>query len=143
MDRLDAVTQLENHSRAIKGMRRGVWLMLSGFPLVPPIGILTAFDDDFAFLFFVPVLLFIAGFARLLYGTFVQGRASRLKNKSSAAIDASNTAAQLGPTARHPELLTARVAPIGGATGNRVATSEMVQPSVTENTTRLLEDEIR
>lgn len=115
--------------KALKGVRRGVKLMLFSFPLALIAGILTANDDDFAFLFLLPVLFFVAGFARTIYGVFAEGRAERVE--------------QLGSAGRASELPPQRAVPVGAVAGQRLQTAEMIHqpPSVTESTTRLLEDE--
>lgn len=115
--------------KALKGVRKGVKMMLFSFPLALFAGILTANDDVFAFLFLIPVLCLVAGFARLLYATFVEGRAPRVE--------------QLGSAERAPELPPQRAVPVKAVAGQRLQTAEMIHqpPSVTEGTTRLLEDE--
>jgi uncharacterized protein YneF (UPF0154 family) len=123
-------------------MRKGVWVMLAGFPLALIAGLLTAIDDSLAILILLPALCFVAGFARLLYGTFIEEKAPRVKRDASQPHVASVMPEQLGTAARSPELPPARVAPIEDFTAKRVVTAEMIQPpSVTENTTRLLDDE--
>ena len=72
-------------SKALKGVRKGVKLMLAAFPLALFAGVLTANEEEFAFLFLLPVLCLVAGFARLLYGTFVEGRAPRVRQLDKAA----------------------------------------------------------
>ncbi len=103
--------------------------MLAAFPLALFAGLLTANDDVFALLFLLPVLCLVAGFARLLYATFVEGREPRV--------------GQLGPAGRGGELPPQRAVPVGAVAGQRLQTAEMIHqpPSVTESTTRLLEDE--
>ena len=50
--------------------------------------------------------------------------------------------AQLNTPPARPELSAPRVGPVESFSGHRVKTAEMVQPaSVTENTTRLLDEE--
>jgi hypothetical protein len=129
-------------SPAFRGMRKGVWIMLASLPLALVAALLTAIDDGFAVLILLPVLCFVTGFARLLYGTFIEEKAPRVKRDSSLPHTASVMPAQPGTAARSPELPPARVAPIEGFTEQRMVTAEMVQmPSVTENTTRLLDEE--
>lgn len=115
--------------------------MLAGIPLVLVTGLLAAINDALAVFVLLPVLCFIAGFVRLLYGTFIEGRTSRLKG-DAAPIHAAVGPTQLGDAARSPELYPSRFAPIEGLTEQRAKTAEMLQPSsVTENTTRLLGDD--
>lgn len=129
-------------SPAFRGVRKGVWLMLASLPLALVAGLLTAIDDGFAVLILLPVLCFVAGFVRLLYGTFIEERKPQLKNDSSQPRVASVMPAQPGTAARSPELPAARVPPIEDFGEQRIVTAEMVQPpSVTEKTTRLLDEE--
>jgi hypothetical protein len=129
-------------SPAFRGMRKGVWIMLASLPLALVAALLTAINDGFAVLILLPVLCFVAGFARLLYDTFIEDKASRVKRDFSQPHIDSVMAPQLGSAARSPELPPARTPPIKDFTQMRVVTAEMVQmPSVTENTTRLLDEE--
>jgi hypothetical protein len=129
-------------SPAFRGVRKGVWVMLAGFPLALVTGLLTAINDAFAILILLPVLCFVAGFARLLYGTFIEEKAPQVKRDAPQPDIASVMPAQRGTAARSPELPPARVEPIEDFTAQRVVTAEMAQPpSVTENTTRLLDEE--
>jgi len=103
-------------------------MMLAGFPLALFAGLLTAFNDAFAVLILLPLLCFVAGFARLLYGTFVEGRAPRVR--------------LLEDDGHGPELSTPGAVPVAGLAGQRLQTAEMLpRASVTEGTTRLLEDD--
>lgn len=117
---------------ALRGARLGALLMLCSFPLLIPIGILTAIDDDFGVFFVVPVLLMIVGFFRMLFGVFVQGRTKRKTDSEERPVLPTTTfrTVQLkqNGAAQLPE-------------GRQ--TSEVRQPaSVTENTTRLLDDDV-
>jgi hypothetical protein len=129
-------------SPAFRGVRKGVWIMLASLPLALVTALLTAIDDGFAILILLSVLCFVTGFARLLYGTFKEEKAPRLKSGSSQPQVASVILAQPVTAARSPELPPARVPPIEDFTEQRMVTAEMAEPpSVTENTTRLLDEE--
>jgi len=102
--------------------------MLVSFPLALVTGLLAAIDDVFAVFILLPVLCFVVGFARLLYGTFREGKAPRVKKDLSQ-----QHAAFVMPPARVP--------PIEGFTEQRMITAEVVEPpTVTENTTRFLDE---
>ena len=130
-------------SPAFRGVRKGVWVMLASFALALVTGLLAAIDDVFAVLLILPVLCFIIGFARVLYGVFLaEKRASLVKGAASQQQAAPLMPGQTDTAARTPELSPPRIAPIEGFTPQRMKTAEMVQPpSVTENTTRLLDEE--
>ena len=132
-----AVAQAEQLFKKQKGIRRGTWMMLASLALAVFVGMLSAVDDDFAVFLFVPFLVFIIGFIRVLYGVFFKGkRAARLKPPQQIMPG------QISTPQGRPELSAPRVAPIESFTGQRVKTAEMVHaPSVTENTTRLLDEE--
>jgi hypothetical protein len=130
-------------SRSQRGVRKGAWMMLASLALTLVVGLLSAIDDDFAVLLLLPVLCFIIGFARVLYGVFLAGKRSpQAKGAAAQPNIAPIVPGQLDTAARTPELSPPRVAPIEGFTAQRMKTAEMVQPaSVTENTTRLLDEE--
>ena len=111
--------------------------MLASLPFTAFVGLLSAIDDDFAVLLLFSVLCFVIGFLQVLYGVFLaEKRAARRKQAQPVMPAQLNT-----PPAR-PELSASQVAPVESFTGQRVKTAEMVQPtSVTENTTRLLDEE--
>ena len=118
---------------ALRGARFGVLLMLGSLPLAAFAVILTAIDDDLAFFFIVPVLIMVVGFFRTLFGIFCQGRTKR-KDR-----DAEPKALPTSPY-RPPEQLDTVTTPIQLLQGRE--TAEVRQPaSVTENTTRLLDED--
>ena len=113
--------------------------MLGSLVLTLFVGFLAAIEDDFAVLLLLPLLGFVIAIVHVFYGAFLADRRAR---KKAAANFVPTMPGQLGTPARAPELPSPRVAPIGSFTGQRGATAEMIQPpSVTENTTRLLDDE--
>lgn len=119
---------------ALRGARSGVMLMLISVPIALVGGVLTASDDDFAVLFLLPVLLVIIGFLRTCYGIFCQGRSKKLKSlgeQKTTSIPAFRTAENLNAGAPPKHLMQ-----------QSKQTAEVRQPaSVTENTTRLLEED--
>ena len=119
---------------ALKGARSGVLLILTSLPIALVILVLTASDDDFAVLFLLPVLLMIIGILRTSYGIFCQGRSKELKSL------AEQTPRSI-PTFRTAENLNAGAPPIQLLQQSK-QTAEVRQPaSVTENTTRLLDED--
>lgn len=121
-------------SRGYKGARQGTWIILAGLIAAFFVGVLSAVDDDFAVLILLPFLCFVVGFIRILYGVFVQGRTQKQKELPgvSTAI----------PVWREPAGLTPGTAPVDSFARPIRQTAEVVQPpSVTENTTRLLDDD--
>jgi hypothetical protein len=123
-------------SPVVKGMRRGVWLILIGLFLGLIATVITAADDDFAPIFIIPVLCIVIGFIRLLYSTFIQERWQRGKvsgqdlNKQAEVISQPRASLSLPAGA-----------PLGFEAPKRNTREMASPPSVTENTTRLLEDD--
>lgn len=135
--------QVGQLSRSQRGVRKGAQMMLATLALALVVGLLTAMRDDFAILLIPLVLSFIVGFGRVLYGVFLaEKRAPKVKGATSQSQAVMPISGQTDNAARRPELSPPRVAPIENFTAQRGKTAEMVQPpSVTENTTRLLDEE--
>ncbi len=132
-------------SRSQRGVRKGAWLMLASLALAIVAGLLSAIEDDFAILLFLPLLGLVLGFVRVLYGIFFEEKRAKKRAELKAAASQANpvplTPGQFGNAASNPQLSPPRVAPIEGFTAHKVETAEMVRPpSVTENTTRLLDE---
>lgn len=127
--------------RGQRSARKGACMMVASLVLALVVGLLIAVEDVFAVLLVLPFLCFVIGFMRVMYGVFfAEKRTPLLKGTDSQPH--SILPGQLGTPARSPELSAPRVAPIESFTAHRVETAEMVQPrSVTENTTRLLDEE--
>lgn len=125
------VTRKPELATRLKGARQGAWIMLVSLFLILFCVVLTAIDEDLAVLLIFPILCFLFGFVRLLYGVFVQGRPPREKKDVP----------QLPPIMVQPALSPARGIPIENFTVPIRTTAEVIQPpSVTENTTKLLDD---
>ena len=132
-------------SRSQKGVRKGARMMLVTVALALVVGFMAAMDDDFAILMLPLAVCFLVGFARVLYGVFfTEKRAALVKG---AALQPHVVPAMAGQpaaaaAARRPELSPQPTAPIESFIARRAETAEMVQPpSVTEHTTKLLEEE--
>jgi hypothetical protein len=130
-----------------RNTRRGAWMMLLSLALLIFTGVITGIDDDFAVLVVVPFFCFIIGFLWMLYGVFFADkraakRAAKAKALASQPQVVPGMAGQFGSDARIPQLYPPRVAPIESFTPQRAKTAEIIHPpSVTENTTKLLDEE--
>ena len=126
-----------------RGVRRAAWMLLASVALASFVGFLTAMDDDFAVFFMFPFLIFIIGLSLMLYGVFIADK--RAARKKAAALQlqlAASMQAQLNAAPRTPELYPSRMTPDESFAARRPQTAEMVRPpSVTENTTRLLDED--
>ena len=127
-----------------KGVKQGGMLLLSGAVIVPLIGVLASFSHS-GFLeiltAFAAIICFIGGPLRMLYAAlFEEGAPSpvRMYGLPPAARP------QFGPPVQHNALPPPPVRAPHSAWRSRPNTAELVTPpSVTENTTRLLEKEDR
>jgi len=124
-----------------KAVRRGAWIMLASLAFTLFVGLMTAIDDDFAVLLLLPFVGFVIGLLNVFYGAFWADKRA-LKRAAAKTLVVPTMAAPFDAPAR-AELPASRIAPIESFTGKRGETAEMIQspPSVTENTTRLLEEE--
>ena len=112
--------------------------MLASLAFTLFVGFMTAIDDDFAILLILPFLGFVFGLLNVFYGAFLADKRAR---KKAAALKASVVPMMPVQQVLPAELPAARVAPLESFP-QRGATAEMVQPpSVTENTTRLLDED--
>ena len=131
-------SQIAPPSSSQKNVRRGTWLMIAALAIFLFVAFISAMDDDFAPFLILPALCFLLGFISLVYGVFfAEKREKRLRErfeKSRAmTLDSANNI-------RARELQAPRDVP--SFAPSRTQTAEMVEPrSVTENTTRLLDDE--
>lgn len=118
-----------------KGVRWGAILMIISAVLVPLAALMTAMKGDF-FLLFIPLFLtFVFGLARLLHAFFLAQNTPTENANPSAAKTRSLT------DAHQTALPAGQSVPVANWR-QPVNTSEMAQPvSVTDNTTRLLNDE--
>ena len=118
-----------------KGIRWGALLLIISGVLTPIVALMTAMKSDFFVLFLPVLMIFLFGLVRLLHAYLLAQKIPNEIESSSAE--------------RNKQLAAARTSalPAGqyipAATWKQpVNTSEMAQPlSVTENTTRLLNDE--
>lgn len=118
-----------------KGIRWGVILMAISVLLLPTAALMTAMKSDLVFLFLPVFVIFLAGLVRLLHA-YLLAQKTPNKIESSSAERNKQLAA-----ARTSALPAGQYIPAANWK-QPVNTSEMAQPlSVTDNTTRLLNDE--
>ena len=135
-----AGAQTGERSCGQKAVRRGAWIMLASLAFTLFVGLMTAIDDDFAILLFLPFLGFVFGLLNVFYGAFLADKRARKKAAANSHV-LPRMPGQTVTSAR-AELPASRLAPVEGFPNKRGRTAEMVQPpSVTENTTRLLDEE--
>ena len=126
-----------------KGVKQGGLLLLSGAVIVPLLGVMASFGNS-AFLeiltAFAAIICFIGGPLRMLYAAlFEEGAPSPMRMYGPPPV----AQPQFGPPMQHQALPPPQPRP-PGAWRPRPNTAELVTPpSVTENTTRLLEKEDR
>ena len=140
--------QLDPPSPRLKGLRQGVLLWLLGILLVPLLIVLTEELRVLpeAFSIFAAVMFFMGGFVRMVYALLLED--GPLRRKKRPALSARPVAgpqqfadawAQRGRSALPPQ----QGIPAGVYAPPRADTSEILQqpPTVTENTTRLLDEQ--
>jgi hypothetical protein len=139
----NAEPQEQSLSPRYKGVRQGVIMMLIGTVIVPILAIINSYQIQTTLLdVLVPlsaVILFAGGLMRILYAAiFEQGSMKR----DAPAYAVPIVPPQLSATERVSALPPARSIPVSDFAPRRMNTAELVQPhSVTENTTKLLDEE--
>jgi len=133
------VVSLENEPRtqallrALRSVKKGAWILLATLLVALFVGLLTGIDGDFAVLFVVPFLSFVVAIVWILYATFVQARRATRQKKDVE---------QLGPMLAQHALPASPGTPVESFRASSKQTAEVAQPpSVTENTTRLLDND--
>ena len=127
-----------------KGVKQGGLLLLSGAVIVPLFGVMASFSNS-AFLeiltAFAAIICFIGGPLRMLYaGVFEEPAPSPVRMYGPPPV----ASAQLGPHMQRQPALPPPPARSPAGWRPRPNTAELAPPpSVTENTTRLLEKEDR
>lgn len=126
-----------------KGISQGVLFIMLGAVIVPMLGVLYNYVKIFnlePLVALSAVLFFVGGFVRILYAIFFEKGASG----KQILAPASNAPAELNASnARATALPPAQSIPVSDFAPRRANTAEIMQPpSVTENTTRLLDEEI-
>jgi hypothetical protein len=128
-----------------RGVRQGVMMMLLGAVIVPVLAILNSFTLGPSILdLLVPisaVICFAGGMMRILYAILFEQSAPEVKRDLPVYVPPV-TPAQLNAGVRTSALPPVQSRPVSDFTPRRANTAELVQqPSVTENTTRLLDED--
>jgi hypothetical protein len=127
-----------------KGVRQGGVLLLSGVLIVPLLGVLSSYFPNSQFLEFLlaiaAIICFVGGPLRMLYaGLFEEGAPTRPHLPTPMYAHTTLPQRPQMPSHRETALPPASVNP-ASAWRQRPNTAELAQPpSITENTTRLLE----
>ena len=158
---LDGVVQLLNHGGLLpllrdpdepvpisprrKGVKQGGLLLLSGAVLVPILGMFTSFTNS-VFLevltALAAIICFIGGPLRMLYAALFEEGAPNPFRPYGPSMPMPMHPQQFGPPQQRPALTPPPARAQGG--WRRPNTAELANPpSVTENTTRLLDKEDR
>jgi hypothetical protein len=124
-----------------KGVRQGAMMMVSTILIVPIMAIISVFilGHPEVLVSLTAILLFVGGLLRILYALLMEDAAPQMNFEEMAGY--APASAQFQPPARHTALPPAAA---NTATNwrPRANTAEIYQPpSVTENTTRLLDKE--
>ena len=143
-------TQPAGDSPRRMGVRQGVMMILVGAVLVPVLGILAGYirNENLMELLLplTAVICFAGGLMRILYAVIFEQGASSIKANAIAHVAQTPPIAppQLKAEARVSALPPQREQPAASffTPSRRLDTAELVQPpSVTENTTRLLDED--
>ena len=128
------VTQGGPMSPRRKGIRRAAKLMFFSGVLFPIFLIISLVADEGGPMV-IPFGVFFISLVMMLYARF-------FSDKTAPAINQAAQTSALGSTPAYGSLPPAANTPIPGASRQQVRTNELAQPpSVTENTTRLLDNE--
>jgi hypothetical protein len=138
---LPALASSETEARTLsprqRGARKGALVMIGAFALALIALLLTLMKEDFFVLLPLVALIFVGGLVRTLYARLLEEDAPRPRRaeKSQAALAGDATrAGELPPMRSVPASAFAQPTPS--------VTAEMAQPpSVTESTTRLLQED--
>lgn len=131
-----------------EGVRQGTLMILLGIVLVPLVAIFSTFVLDHPELFVPPtaIIFFLGGLIRIIYALIFQEGELRKKRELAPSYAAPSfaPARMSAPPARAPALPPAQSTSINNwRPPARADTSELVAPpSVTEQTTRLLDEKI-
>lgn len=138
--------QDEGMSPRRRGVRQGVLMMLIGAVIVPVLAILDSFTHTRNLLeLLVPisaVICFAGGLMRILYALIFEQGAGGGKQAAPRYVPPPSSA-RTGTATRDDAVLLPPMQsiPVSDFASRRANTAELVPPSVTENTTRLLDEE--
>jgi hypothetical protein len=119
-----------------EGVRQGVLLIFAALVLAPLSNTFGEYSEV------LPATLMMFGLMRILYAVIFQEGAARRKKREAASASYVPPASpqQMNAGARGGALPPSQSVPVGGYGARRAETAEIVQPpSVTENTTKLLD----
>jgi hypothetical protein len=133
---LEKEIQKPGESPRRKGVRQGVKLFFICLMLAALTSGMGNRRGDF-----LPMMFFMAALMRILYAVIFQEGAPRKKKQKASRPSAPITTGQLGTATRASAWPPSRGVPIAAFNRERVNTAQMVRPpSVTEHTTKLLND---
>ncbi|HMF55296.1 MAG TPA: zinc ribbon domain-containing protein [Pyrinomonadaceae bacterium] len=137
---------VRRRSPRYEGVKQGVSLFLIGMVLVPLVAVFSTLVLRHPELFVPPVAIicFVGGLMRIIYALIFQEGAKSMGQYDLPAYAPPTAQQQMGAgsAARLGALPPQRVMPVSG--WRRPDTAELVQPpSVTENTTKLLDKEVK
>lgn len=147
LPRIEAQAGKRNRSPRYEGVRQGVLMMFLGAVIVPLLGILNSFQTSGSTFLEVltamsAVIFFVGGMMRILYAAiFEEGAQSTYVPNAVMPYVPATAQTQMNAGLRGAALPPAQSIPVSNWR-QRPNTAEIVQPpSVTENTTRLLNDQ--
>jgi hypothetical protein len=127
------------------GVKQGVMMLLLGTVIVPVLGIINSYQDRTTMLEILvaisAVIFFAGGLMRILYALLFESPAPSSELDASASFSPA-APAEINAATRFAALPPAQNIPPANFTPRRMNTAELVRPpSVTEHTTRLLDEE--
>ena len=128
-----------------RGVKQGVVMMLLGTVIVPILGILNSYQEDTPLLDILvavsAIIFFAGGLMRILYALLFESATPSVKLDAPADVPPASPAT-LNARPRVSALPPAQSIPVSDFAPGRMNTAELMHPpSVTENTTRLLDEE--
>ena len=125
-----------------RGTRMGLLIIVAGLIFGVIAVILTAVKEDFFVFLILAAFIFTIGVMRMLYGMLLEDDSARKKAAKRSARDEKREKKGMKPAgARGKELPPQRSVPASAFTNTGGPTGEIAAPpSVTESTTRLLEE---
>jgi hypothetical protein len=124
-----------------RGYRQAMLMILIGCVLTPILGILTDIGLPEVFVAIAAVICFMGGFTRLIYARMFEEKTAQASHQSLPTYVPPATPMQFGPVGARPSALPPqRSVPASGWRKPNDTAELVAPPSVTENTTRLLDD---
>jgi hypothetical protein len=128
-------TQLSLRSPRRKGIRRGAKLMFLSGVLFPVFLVLSLINDEGSVMV-IPIIIFFVALTMMLYARLFSEKTPPIKSHQPSSLGPMSAGAALPPASN-----ISMHGP-GNFAGQQVRTAELAQPpSVTENTTKLLDKE--